>query len=260
MEKGRTPVKCKPSALASNDNDAPTITLVPVNSGEPFTSVVPPKKKRKGKDANAAIPTDTPVLPSTPAPFSPLSVNYTLPSSQWKSFPVQLRTQMETQLHTLHDQLHSFIASESLLQPPVDLPDVRNDITNLQKRVSDLSTIVTGRFLEHHNAILGLSTPAGSLSLEHCLPDLRRHARFFSMGTISELERLAASPSAIVVTFRTEQNAKDFMSAARALSDRFYHFTPCLESRRMTAWFVPMRWDAGRKLKLQGDPYHSGHD
>ncbi|KAK0434708.1 hypothetical protein EV421DRAFT_1740713 [Armillaria borealis] len=152
--------------------------------------------------------------------------------------------------------------------PDLRVVHVSADIATLQKRVSELSSIITTRFLEQHTAISNLKTfvsPVTSLtstlartvgrvtnlegaatqnvpSLETyrvleiiinctrmtesvrpwnlvaqmmgCIPTL-------SVAAVATVEPLPAPPGFIIVTFRTEQNAKDFMATTRTLPDLF---------------------------------------
>ncbi len=49
-----------------------------------------------------------------------------------------------------------------------------------------------------------------------CIPNL-------SMSIVTAVEHITASPRSIIATFRTEQNAKDFMFAAHSLPERFHN-------------------------------------
>ncbi|PBK79812.1 hypothetical protein ARMGADRAFT_1172244 [Armillaria gallica] len=178
--KGKTPVKCKPSTVASNADPASLLSIGLVSNthsmwnqtdasflaagGEPSSSAAPPKKKRKTKEANV-VPLDA--SGSVPNTFqfssTPASGSTVPTSSQGKSSSLELRSKinsLETQLQALQDHTQSLTTT---------------------KHVSDMSTIITGRFLEQHTTITGLTASAGSvLSLTDTLNR--------SVGRVSNLE------------------------------------------------------------------------
>lgn len=201
VAKGKTPVKRKPSTVASNADPASLLSIGLASNtrsmrnqtdasflaagGEPSSSAVPPKKKRKTKEANV-VPLDA--SGSVPNTFqfssTPASGSTVPTSSQGKSSSLELRSKinsLETQLQALQDHTQSLTTTVSTLQPPGEHRDIGVDIANLQKHVSDMSTIVTGRFLEQHTTITGLTASAGSvLSLTDTLNR--------SVGRVSNLE------------------------------------------------------------------------
>ncbi|PBK93130.1 hypothetical protein ARMGADRAFT_148717 [Armillaria gallica] len=152
--------------------------------GEPATSAVPSRKKCKTKETNVA-PLDASGLVPTTFQFSstPASGSAIPISSQEKFSPVELRSQIDslkTQLQALRNRIQSLTTTISTLQSPGERRDIRADIANLQKRVSDISTIVTGRFLEQHTAITGLTASGSVPSLADTLNR--------SVGRVSNLE------------------------------------------------------------------------
>ncbi len=201
VAKGKTPVKRKPSTVASNADPASLLSIGLASNtrsmrnqtdasflaagGEPSSSAVPPKKKRKTKEANV-VPLDA--SGSVPNTFqfssTPASGSTVPTSSQGKSSSLELRSKinsLETQLQALQEHTRSLTTTVSTLQPPGEHRDTGVDIANLQKHVSDMSTIVTGRFLEQHTTITGLTASAGSvLSLTDTLNR--------SVGRVSNLE------------------------------------------------------------------------
>ncbi|KAK0450484.1 uncharacterized protein EV420DRAFT_1562031 [Desarmillaria tabescens] len=269
--------------------------------GEPSSSAAPQKKKRK-KDPN-------------PSDLHALS-----PTAEWPSLLADLHSRTEIQLNSLRDQVQSLAAAATTPHSPVDMGHLPTDIANLQKRVSELSAIVTSRFLQQHSAIAGLTASTASLpslsetlkrnsnrltnietqilsmprtgpstdmyrvlesrvaelektllsistpttiakpssrltsdisphtpaplptrsvdpSLQVVVSGVRAVGNHYdyvaqlmgcmpalSMTVVSSVEHLISSPGTIVITFRTAQNAKDFMSAARSLPERFRHY------------------------------------
>ncbi|PBK62243.1 hypothetical protein ARMSODRAFT_1061650 [Armillaria solidipes] len=309
--KEKATLKRKLSAFAPENGDAAASLVGPASNtrsmrgqteasfvaagGEPSSSAVPRKR--------AQFAATSPVHEPHPSP------------DEWKSAVFNLRSHLEKELLSLRDQLQTAIETSVAPQPPVDLHDLLVDIANLQKRVSDWSTIVTTRFTEHHTAIAGLTTTVSSLpSLSNTLTravgrltnleaagnqnshsadayrvlegrvaelekallstsastavitaptlsstptarsapspmpssppvNLRRQIVItgvqvgenpwdpvalmmgciptLSMAIVLTVRKLPSSASSVVVAFFTEQNAKDFMSAARSLPERF---------------------------------------
>ncbi len=198
--KGRRPWSAS-LTVASNADPASLLSIGPASNtrsmwnqtdasflaagGEPSSSAAPPKKKRKTKEANV-VPLDASgSVPNTFQFSSTPASGSTIPtSSQGKSSSLELHSKinsLETQLQALQDHTQSLTTTVSTLRPPGEHQDIRVDIANLQKHVSDMSTIVTGRFLEQHTAITGLTASAGSV------PSLTNTLNW-SVGRVSDLE------------------------------------------------------------------------
>ncbi|PBK93075.1 hypothetical protein ARMGADRAFT_1030505 [Armillaria gallica] len=211
---------------------------------------------------------------SLPPPNSPRLRHPVLPSPPHlrKSFPIELRSQIDSlksQLQALQNCIQSLTTTISMLQPTLQPEhwDIRANIANLQKHVSDVSTIITGCFLEQHATITGLTASAGSIPsladtlnrsvghvsnlkaqfatipqigpsvenyrlLEERVAELEKIVivgiRYMpnlydavsqimecistlSMGIVTAVEHIMASPGSTVAIFWTEQNAKDYV-------------------------------------------------
>ncbi|PBK84482.1 hypothetical protein ARMGADRAFT_1088487 [Armillaria gallica] len=181
--KGKTPVKHKPSTVTLNADPTSLLSIGPVSNTcsmwnqtdtsflaagrEPSSSAAPPKKKCKTKETNI-VPLDASgsISNTFQSSLSPASGSTIPTSSQGNSSSLELHSKLnslETQLQALHDHTQSLTTTVLTLQLPGDHRDICVDIANLQECVSDMSTIITGCFLEQHTAITGLTASACSV-------------------------------------------------------------------------------------------------
>ncbi|SJL02999.1 uncharacterized protein ARMOST_06344 [Armillaria ostoyae] len=163
-----------PAGPASNTRSmrAQTESAFAAASGQPSPSIVP-KKRRKTKDVPGTALTSHPLPSFTHFVSAVPSIAAAGPSASpfgsdhlWKTALVELRTHIETQLLVLQQRIESVEthALSSMAQPPsLELADIRDDISNLQTRFSDLSKIATGRFREHFKVISDLMASLSAL-------------------------------------------------------------------------------------------------
>ncbi|KAK0464824.1 hypothetical protein IW261DRAFT_1524120 [Armillaria novae-zelandiae] len=107
--------------------------------GDPSSSLVPRKRTRTKPKSPQVPATDT-------APDQ----------SEWRSAVFTLRSQLE--------KLQTLPLPHSGSSPSPELRDVTVDIGNLQKRVSELASIIASRFIQQHSAIANLTTSTSAIS------------------------------------------------------------------------------------------------